>query len=497
VREAPRAARIALPVLASGLYFAVAGLFADRKLLWTDELFTVYIASQRTVAGVIDGLLNGPDVLPPLNYLATRLAISVFGASHFAYRAAPMVGYWLALTSAYLFVRRRHEQRAAWCASLFLLVVPAFAFAYEARPYGLMAGFTGLAMVCWQRLGSRGTWYWFAGLVLGLSGSVLSHWYGVLTLFPIAIGQVVRSRKVEQESVATGVALVLATFTLVLLRPFASQALTFRGMVPPPSNIAAYLDGAYQLIASGPIVVTLLALGLAGGVIRVRDRRHRAEVACAVAAAMIPIAGFLIANLTAGQSLPRYVLHGSFGVAVLFGMLIGELTNGRARLQTAAAVCMLALALVEIGVRKQALEERSMIGEHKAQFALLGVPASRLESLPIVVADIDTYLQLHFYGTADSDHSLRYALNLNPMAKKNMINLARFENVKIIDRSELLTSTPDFYVYELSGRDPLLPSLLAGGGIVSDSGVIDTRDIYPRPGRLYRVSTQAKPKATP
>src|SRR5215475_8660415 len=81
-----RPAWLALGLALAVCYLAVVAIFADRKLLWTDELFTISIAQQPTLSRLFDALLHGPDVLPPLTHLATRVSISLLGPTHVAFR---------------------------------------------------------------------------------------------------------------------------------------------------------------------------------------------------------------------------------------------------------------------------------------------------------------------------------------------------------------------------------------------------------------------------
>ena len=69
----------------------------------------------------------------------------------------------------------------------FPVVTGAVYYGFDARPHGIVLGFAGLALVCWQMVNEgerRGRWLLFFSLAL--LGAFLSHCYAILLL--IAFG---------------------------------------------------------------------------------------------------------------------------------------------------------------------------------------------------------------------------------------------------------------------------------------------------------------------
>lgn len=478
-------------------YFLVVSVFAHKKLLWTDELFTVLIAQQPTMDRFFGILLDGPDVLPPLSHMATRLAIGLIGPTHIAYRLPEAMGVWLALFSTYQFIRCRAGLRSAYTAVFAIVGFDAFAYAYEARPYGMLMGFSGLSLLCWQRSAASSDWRWQAGLSVAIFVATGSHWYGLLCVVPLLAGEASRWVATRRSDPRMALAVMAGlTATLVFL-PFANQAVTFRGMVPPPASLAEYLRAVYSLV--GGLLLAGLLLALVVTWVRGHFDERRAwpshELAAAYAAALLPLAAFVLAHLSAGQSLARYAIATGAGVALLVGITVEMVGNAARLFKSAALVVALAAAGVNVASLKLRLEERSMLSEGKSTFSLLSVRASALEPIPIVVQDVHSFMPLHFYAPDPLKSRLTYIAGPNVMAAQALSKLARFSPIVVVGLDDFLARHEDFYFYDHGVRTPLLATLVRAGALVTDSGVNETRDIYPRPGYLYRVRLWRQPVA--
>lgn len=477
----------------SAAYFALTGIFAHRKLLWTDEIVTMAIASQPDPWRVLALLVDGPDTLPPLSHLLTHASLSLLGPSHLAVRLPEAVGYWLAIVCTYHYVRRHADASIACGAAVLLLAMDAFAYAFEARPYGLLGGFSALALFCWQR-SSDGGRLWAAGVPLSLFAAVSTHWYGLLAALPLLAAELVRWLRDRDFRPGMATLIAIGIGSTALLLPFARQATAFRGMIPPPANPGSYVSSAYA-IAGGVIlallVIAVLAAFLAAAV-RERPDRDVASETAAVTAALVPAAAFVLGQLSGGQSAARYAIFTSVGVALAAGLAVGYL----ARFAPAAGPLFLAAATVAAGVNvltlKHDLPERSMIREGEGRYGLLNIEAGRLEPLPVVVGDIHTFLPLHHYASAALTERLVYVTSQNPMASRILTKLTAARPYRIHDVATLLQRHRDFYYYEYGERTPLL-ALLARSCVIGDSGLNDLRDLFPRPGYLYRLQCQNRP----
>ena len=134
----------------SALYLAVTGVIAWNKPLWNDELYTLYIARLPDFSDVWAALSTGAEQTPPFFYVVTRASLALFGPSELSLRLPAVVGFWVMALCLYRFVSNRDSALAGLVAMLFPLVTSAYYYASEARPYALVLGFSGVALLCWQ-----------------------------------------------------------------------------------------------------------------------------------------------------------------------------------------------------------------------------------------------------------------------------------------------------------------------------------------------------------
>src|SRR5262245_6652550 len=150
IADACEAHRFWLLSAASALYLIVVGLSAAQKQLENDELFTLYISRLPSMGEVWSALLTGAEQLPPFFYVLTRASLSLFGESQLTLRLPAVVGVWVMGLCLYRFVSKRSTALYGLIAMLFALTTNACYYAFEARPYGLILGFSGIALLCWQ-----------------------------------------------------------------------------------------------------------------------------------------------------------------------------------------------------------------------------------------------------------------------------------------------------------------------------------------------------------
>ena len=170
--------RASFLILFSLVFLLSAGLLAAAKILWNDEISTSLFARLPSLADITAGLRLGADSHPPLSFLLTRWSYALLGVNPVAARLPAILGYWVLTLSVFAFVRSRANALYAAAASSFLLITPLVAYAYEARPYGILLGLTGLSLLVWQRTcqarGGRRALL-LAALALTLAAAVSAH----------------------------------------------------------------------------------------------------------------------------------------------------------------------------------------------------------------------------------------------------------------------------------------------------------------------------------
>jgi hypothetical protein len=176
------------PVLAllTVLYFSGNFAASFSKPMWLDEYFTFDVAKLPTAAEEWRALMAGADHTPPLFQFATRGALELAGMGRIGLRLPAALGFWVMCLCLFLFVRQKLGTVAGFTAFLAPMLTKAEEYAFEARGYGLMFGFCGLAMLAWQR-----RWVWWFAVFMG--AATLCHPYSVFILLAFAAGEAVRA----------------------------------------------------------------------------------------------------------------------------------------------------------------------------------------------------------------------------------------------------------------------------------------------------------------
>src|SRR5215813_14471705 len=136
--------------LFSVTYLAITSALAWHKLLWNDELFTLYIARLPTYADIWSFLASGAEQLPPTFHILARLCMKLFGVNPLALRLPEILGVGVMSLCLFVVVSRRSSAAYGLIAMLLPLVTHVFYYATEARPYGLVLGCAALSLLCWQ-----------------------------------------------------------------------------------------------------------------------------------------------------------------------------------------------------------------------------------------------------------------------------------------------------------------------------------------------------------
>ena len=225
-RRAVAAVWLAIAGLA---YLVATAALAMRDQLWNDELYTYYFAHLDGFRDVWDQLSTGVEQTPPLYYLIARGTLGAFGDSNLVLRLPGLLGVLAACACLYAFVARRSSPTYGLIAALIVLSSQAVFYAHEARPYGAVLGFAAAGLLCWQLRGEGGGTYAVVGMTLSLGLAVACHYYAVLLLVPLALGEGVRSaiRRRIDGLVLAGFAIALVP--LLVAAPLIQGARTYSG----------------------------------------------------------------------------------------------------------------------------------------------------------------------------------------------------------------------------------------------------------------------------
>ncbi len=330
--------RYAVLLLITIFYAGAAVLHALSKPLWYDEIITV-IAASRSSAAEVWRAAQATDANPPLPHLLTYFAMRLFGHNDVGARVPAMAGFWIFCLCLYRFVRGRAGMFYALAALLLPLATEAYTYSAETRGYGLVLGFTGLALVAWQAAeGGRRT---LNGLLLALSlaGAVFCHYYALILWLPLAGGELYRTRQTGETRWQIWAAFFLGALPLVASIATVSHVVSnfvHTWATPYPEQAVEFWESGLQR-ALAPLVF-FVALSALPAIVRGGEDQAAAAppklaehelISCIlfIATPALAVAGALF--VTHSLAL-RYVLPALTGFLLLAPMLLAHLAKGRA-----------------------------------------------------------------------------------------------------------------------------------------------------------------------
>lgn len=315
------------------LLYLLAALYASsQKLLWHDELFTWYIAGAPSLPAMFHDIRT-IDLNPPLSYLLTRASFHLFGHNALACRLPEIAGFLLAMLALASFVRRRSGVLYGILAASLLFSSLAGELAIEARPYGLLLGFTCLGLVAWQRARETTTSRSVGLLLLPLSaaGMLLSHVFGLLPWAVLGGAELVRVLRSSKPRHLDWTATLLWIVPLACCLSYAPMLQNHAASAYPaalqPTGEDVFLFYITH-VARELITLWLTALG----VLLLLGRRHlRGSLGFrltvpewTVVIGLLVLPSLLIADLMHAHAawFPRYGVVASVGVAILASVFL-------------------------------------------------------------------------------------------------------------------------------------------------------------------------------
>jgi hypothetical protein len=449
---------------ASAVYFAIAATLAFEKRLWNDELFTFYIASRPALRDIWQALLTGAEQLPPLFFIITRAFTAVFGTSKLSLRLPEILGFWLMTASLFCFVRRRSSSVAYGLVAMLLpMVTVAFDYADEARPYGLVLGFSGTALLCWQTVtAGRTKALSRVGLTLSLAAALSCHYYAVLSWGPFVLGEGVRTIVKRRLDLWTWVALLAGLFPLLFFWPLIKAARGYsshfwakpRWTVP----IAFYsdlLDPALLLLFAIPIILALyLTFRPTNGPAQKYSPCSLApyEIAAMFGFLLLPIFGTLAAKTVTGAFTNRYAMSAVMGLSILLAWSVCVI--GR---RSSSVGLLIALALVTVFAADGLRQYRSLAADRQERAELYQALRSHVSAgAPLVIADPHLFFELshdaaqrqkgqQFVFLADRDLALRYTGTDG--VERGLLALRNWAPLDVRDFHRFCASNREFLLY--------------------------------------------------
>lgn len=472
--------------LVSVVYFADIFLKAHYKCFWLDELFTTYLCRLPSFESTWHAVLRGADFNPPLLYLFTRAAQSFFGEGLIATRLPAMVGVWTFGVCLFFFVSRRAGVISGFVAGTFPFFTLAQYYAYEARAHGIVLGWCGLALICWQKIpDARAKNVWVVGFGLCLLGALLTHVYAVYLLFPFGLVELyslLKGRGMNWGIVADmAAALVFAALVvyLPLFRMYrASVPATFR---PSSHDLVQHFLVTVIGPAMGILLFAMILLAVEGRSSTQRSMSFAAiperEMWLAIGFVCIPLLGLIGCKFSHGPFLDRYFLSSITGYAIFLGFSCSRWRPGSWTANILAG-CIFLFMVADLGSTIYLAMKQRIVLTEPSSGIVLGTtpwdPMRRYETvvrsqkgLDILVIPELEYIYLFNYAPPAVKSHLYFGAPANSLflsAYERLANEAHLD-LKLTTLGPFLATHDRFLLYESGDPLPIevLQAIARGG----------------------------------
>lgn len=322
------------------VFLGFTALRALNKPFWSDELYTYYISRLPGIDTIWSALKDGADLNPPLLYVATRVSLRAFGDGPVAARLPEILGFLTMLLCVYRLVAVRCGSGYGFIALLLAAISGAYAYAYEARSYGMVLGFGALSFVCWQSAAEgRARRITLPGLTLSLGAALASHCYAALLVVPLGLGELVRSIRKKHVDWAVWIALLLASSMVLVYLPllasnrnFAFDNVTFR----PTLRVLAESYSILLHPLVWPAIAALVVIVVSRQPQEAQERNLAGpagflphEITAAAGFLLVPVFAFLTGRFISHVFMTRYGLAAIIGFCVLFVAFIHRYADNR------------------------------------------------------------------------------------------------------------------------------------------------------------------------
>jgi mannosyltransferase len=328
---------LALTLLAAVLRFATLG----EQSFWYDEAFTPVHVLHSGIGATWRAYVHSENT-PPLWYAIAWIDYRIFGDGALALRFPSAIAGTLsvpvvwALTSE-LAGRAAVGRRAAFLAAAIVAVNPLFVwYSQEARAYALFVLFAALSMLCFARLLNEPTRARAAAFALSGALALLSHYFALFLLVPMALWLLwdARTRRI---ALAALVAIAVVGIALLpLISAQGGHGTQWIGRWALSSRLQAipqYFLTGYSGAPLGHGVELLVALPLLAGVVlgawrllsRPPDRLRRAAWIALSLAGFGVLAPIVLVGLGADYLAPRNLVGAMIPVGVLIAILFAAI----------------------------------------------------------------------------------------------------------------------------------------------------------------------------
>ena len=406
-------------------------LWSHARLLWKDEFLSFYSDGVATFKQVLLVQLHHPISLdPPTYHLLSHLCMDLLGRNAIALRLPALAGFLLFQLCLYFFVRHLAGNRAAVIAAALPLLTASFHYSLEGRPYGLLLGLYALSLLCWQVAtqddnSPRSRILPLIGLTLSIALAITSHYFGVLILIPVSIGELTRILIRKRLDYGVLAALTLGLASVALILPFQKALMVYRQHYYIAGvNFHDISQGyrelflryttwplALQKLAAALMVILVLALAIAG--YKRFARRPATEYAYTWAAlaamALLPFFGYLFGRFVTHTMEVRYVIAALIAFAATFAIVLERPL--RSNITYYVTLALIFLAAIDINTWN-IVKERRASNEILASFQLSPEASAALHQNPHELIYLQSLTDFYLDTYYDPDPTLRPRFSL-------------------------------------------------------------------------------------
>jgi mannosyltransferase len=369
----------ALIALAAALRFSTLGL----QSLWFDEAFTPVHVFTGSLGATLSHVAHTENT-PPLWYLLEWAIIQLAGTGAVALRLLSALAGLATVPVAWAIGSELSGRRAAILAAALTATNPLFVwYSQEARAYALFTFFVALAMWCFLCAERDPSPRWFTAFAAAGSLSLLSHYFAIFLVAPMALW-LLRRRERLAAVVPAVLAIAVVGGALVPLalaqgghgaQWIGSWALASRLEAIPQYYLTGYTGSALGHGIELAVALPLLAgifFALWVGLSAAETRGALTALALSVCGVGLPL---LLVAFGADYLAPRNVIGAMIPLTAFLAVMIGARRSGWVGMALGglAALAFLAICLdVDLTPRLQRGDWRGVAD------ALRGPPASRV-----------------------------------------------------------------------------------------------------------------------
>jgi hypothetical protein len=458
---------LAVYAIARGIRAAAAAPF------WFDEFFTLTIANLPTWHDVWGALARGFEAQTPLFYFLERVALAAPVKKEVALRLPSILAFPCILVCVFSYVKRHYGEAIACLGSLALLTTSLFhKHMIDARPYTLTVAVIAFSFLCYQRLSGSRLWtaLFFVGVILAES----LHYYALFSIVPIWLAEfllLVRTRRLRW---TVWLALLCGFLPLILALPLLLKVKVLYGphffARPAFSQASGYYGVFFETDRTAGLALLLVSFSAICWSLlhNARDSfKNGAERDCEItqdfgvlALCLLPFVAFVIARITNGALLDRYVL------ATTIGILVG-LSCALSIVRSKPAVVFLAIFLLPmVGLTEEHFwrlrghdartEDGFSVRSTRQLFQVQNlVRSSGNPNLPVVVDQGPLYMQIVHYSPPDwtthlvylTDEEAEFTYHGTDTTVRVFKMFQSYFPLRLADYTQFTTHNPEFLVY--------------------------------------------------